>query len=444
MGSSFRRPPRARNGLWALALGACVAHADPDLVRRSQDLVQRGQAAAAYQLLQAEESRWAGDVNFDVAFAIAANEAGQFPRAIIALERVLAVQPGHQRARAEMGRALYGVGDVKAARTLLTESREKGFISVAGETIDQLLHSIDRIEAEGQSSWRGWIEFAIGDDTNINSSPGLSNVAVPAYGGSILAINPGGTGQRGHYAMLGGGLSGRYVLDPRWSLIGNASARAHLYEGANNRFDTRQFDVNTGVSYRVERDEYALAIQAGTYDIDYARARDHSGLVAEWTHRFDGFRQFNAYVQLSRLIYPAQRIADADRRIVGFTYAHLTRGGMWTYGGAYGGEERALDGSVPHLGHRVLGLRGGIQVPVTPAIGGFASGGYEWRRFGGADPLFLENRRDRQFNVALGLSWVPARDWRVTPQWSLADTHSNVPLAKYRKRAVSLAVRKEF
>src|SRR5262249_34036864 len=67
------------------------------------------------------------------------------------------------------------------------------------------------------------------------------------------------------------------------------------------------------------------------------RVRDHLGLVGEWTHLLDGFRQFNIYFQSGRLSYPTQPVADVDRTVVGGAFAHQTAEGGWGYGGVLGG-----------------------------------------------------------------------------------------------------------
>ena len=413
-------------------------------IKEVQEAQATGTAAQQFERMAAQEVEKAGDPAFDLAFGIAANEAGQFTRAIFALERVLTVQPGNERARAELGRALYGVGDNKAARALLSESKDKGFTAVAGETIDQLLHAIDRVEAEGRSSAKGYVETTAGWDSNINSAPGLTNVAVPAYGGSVLAVDPSGTKKKGWYGAWTAGASGRLVLGPRLSLIGTGIARRQDYARANANLSSWQIDLSAGGSYRVERDEYTLALQTGSYAIDNDRVRDHTGLVGEWTYRYDGFRQFNMYFQTGRLTYPQSHSADTNRHVVGFTYAHLTPKGLWAYGGAYTGVENTVNAGFEHLGHHLMGARGGLQFPVAESLGAFLSAGWEKRRYNGIDPLFLRFRRDIQFNASAGLSWVPGPYWRFTPQIVWANTSSTVPLAKYHKIAGSVAVRREF
>lgn len=283
-----------------------------------------------------------------------------------------------------------------------------------------------------------------GWDSNINSAPGLSSVAVPAYGGAVLAVDPSGTRRSGAYLGWTAGASGRLVLGPRWSLIGTAMARGQFFGDGNRDSNNAQTDINAGASYRVEREEYSLVVQGGTYLVGGSRARDNLGLVGEWTYRFDGFRQFNAYFQTGKLVYPSQHVADANRHVVGMTYAHLTAKGLWSYGGVYVGKEIVDDATAQHLGHQLVGLRAGLQYPLFESVGAFASGGYERRRYSALDPLFNVIRVDRQVNFAVGLSWVPAPYWRITPQVSWVKTDSSVPLGEYSKKAFALAVRREF
>ena len=414
-------------------------------MRQAQAATAQGQPAEAFRLLAPLEVQRAGDPDFDLALGMAANAAGDYPRAILALERVVNVLPENTQARSELGRALFGVGDRKTARMLLSEGKIEGVPLVAGEPIDQLLQAVDRVDALGRSSYRAYAELSMGDDSNVNAGPALRNVAVPAFGGSLVDIQPSGVQAAARYANLGAGFSGRYVLrDPRWSLIGNANANARRHSSAGRPFDFVQFDVNGGVSYRVERHEYTMAVQAGIYDIDRARVRRSSGAVAEWIYRFDGFRQFSIYGQFGRLDYPQQPLADVRRNVVGVTYAQIARTGLFGYGGVYVGRETERSAAAAHLGHALVGMRGGLQRPLNSALAIFSAFSYERRRFGGEDPLFLLQRVDRQSNLSFGLSWVPFAGWRVTPQFSWARTGSSVPLADYRQRVISLAVRKEI
>jgi tetratricopeptide (TPR) repeat protein len=422
-----------------------LAHAEVDaLVSNARTLLDQSQAQKAFDLLEPQEAARAGDPDFDTVLGIAANETGQYTRAVFALERVLAVQPGNSRARAELGRALFSVGDTKASRQVLLETKQDNIPAEAAATIDQFLQAIDRTEEAARSSVKPFIEASIGYDTNINSGPGNPNVAVPAFGGLIFTLNSAGVETKDAFASLGGGLSARYVVDPRWSLIGNVYGNARV-NAKYNDFNTGQVDLNFGASYRYDKHEFSGVVQAGTYTVAGSRARDQQGLVGEWTYRIDGFRQWSSYIQWGDLSYPGQSLRDATRTVIGTSYAHAFRdSNIVVFGGAYIGTEKERASGVPQLGHDLVGLRTGIQKTLSDTLALFGSLAYEDRKYGGADPLFLVTRHDQQWNLNLGLNWVPAKLWRVTPQLALTSVKSNVVISDYNRSLFSVTVRRDF
>lgn len=423
---------------------AGLAHAEVDaLVKDARALLEKGQAKAAFDLLEPAETPRAGDPDFDTVLGIAANETAQYTRAVFALERVLSVQPENSRARAELGRALFAVGDTQGSRRLLMETKGEKIPPEAALTIDQFLQAIDRAEEAGRSSVRTYVEGSLGNDTNINSGPAGASIAVPAFGGLIFALNNSGIKTRDGFAAVGAGVSGRYVMAPRWSLIGNLSANVRG-NFQYNAFNTRQVDANAGASYRFDKNEFTGVVQVGSYDVNAMRARDQAGLVGEWTYRPDGYRQWNSYLQWGRLAYPGQSIRDVDRTVVGTSYAHSFRTGLLVFGGGYLGLEDTKASGVPHLAHRLVGLRAGAQQALSPDVALFGSAGYEQRNYRGPDPLFLVTRRDRQTSLNLGLNWVPGKFWRVTPQLTYLSVKSNVPVSDYNRALFSVTLRRDF
>ncbi len=423
---------------------ASQAHAEVDaLVVNARSLLAAGQAQQAFDLLAPLETPRAGDPDFDTVLGIAANETGQFTRAVFALERVLAVQPENSRARAELGRALFSVGDTRASRRVLLEAKRENIPQGAADTIDQFLQAIDRTEEAARSSVRPYLEASFGMDTNINSGPSNANIAVPAFGGAIFTLTPAGVKIRDDYLAVGGGLSGRYVVDPRWSLIGNFSGNQR-YNGTNGNFNTGQLDVNGGASYRYEKHEFSGVAQVGTYSVNGSRIRDQQGLVGEWTFRPDGFQQWSTYLQWGKLSYPGQSIRDANRSVLGTSYAYAFRDGLLVFAGGYFGREKEISSAFPQFGHKLVGLRVGAQKSLREELAVFGSVALENRQYGGPDPLFLMNRHDRQVNLNLGMNWVPAKFWRVTPQLSLTSVKSNVAISDFSKNVLSVTVRRDF
>jgi outer membrane protein len=414
-----------------------------DLVRQARALLEKGQAKQAFDLLEPQEAKRAGDPDFDTTLGIAANDSEQHTRAVFALERVLSVQPENSRARAELGRALFSVGDNVAARKVLQETKRDNIPSEAAATIDQFLQAIDRSEEAAKSSLKFYVETSLGHDSNINGGPGNSSVAVPAFGGLVLTLGAANVSTADTFGTLGVGLSARRVLDPRWSVLANVSVNAREH-GKFRTFNTFQLDGNLGASYRYDKHEFTAAVQAGSFYVDGTRVRDQSGLVGEWTYRPDGENQWTSYLQVGSLSYPTQAARNADRTVLGGSYAHNFRSGLLLFGGAYTGTEKHKLGSLPHLGHRLWGIRTGSQLSLSEFVSAFAALSYENRKYGGPDPLFLVTRQDNQYNLNLGLNWVPAKSWKVTPQVSYTSVKSNVAISDFRRSAFNVTLRKDF
>ncbi len=436
------------SGSLVLALLYNQAHAVVDTaVVEARTLIERGQAQQAFDLLAPLEAPRAGDPDFDTVLGIAANETGQFTRAVFALERALSVQPDNARARAELGRALFAVGDNRASRRVLLETKQADIPKGAADTIDQFLQAIDRSEEAARSSVRPFLEAGFGYDTNVNSGPGNANVAVPSavpfIGGLVFTLAPGAVKTSGSFASLGGGISGRYVVDPRWSLIGNISGTTRA-NSKSSQFDTTQVDLNAGASYRYDKHEFSGVYQAGSYRVDGSRLRDQQGVIGEWTYRPDGFQQWSTYLQWGRLSYPGQSLRDANRTVLGTSYAHAFRDGLLIFAGAYAGSEKERASGVQQFGHTLAGLRVGAQKSLRDDFAVFGTLSYEDRDYGGQDPLFLVTRHDRQTTLNVGFNWIPAKYWRVTPQLSLSTIKSNIVISDFNKTVLGVIVRRDF
>jgi outer membrane protein len=434
-----------------LALAASAAFFSPTVwavvdapVREAMEAINAKQAQKAFDLLSPLEATRSGDPDYDSALGIAANETGQFARAIFALERVLAVQPGNARARAELARAMFAVGDTANARKLLEETKAEGVPESIGRTIDEFLQAIDKVDEAGRSSAKIHVEAGIGYDSNVNSGPSSNSFAVPLLGPGLVTLLPAGQKKEASYFHLGAGISGRAILAPRWSLIGNANVSLRKHGNSASAFDIEQIDGSAGVSYREERNEFSGVLNLGQTAIGGSTLRQIKGMTGEWTHRPDGTRQWGTYLQVSNLDYPSQPIRDARRAVLGTSYAKQLSSGMIYYAGGYAGRESIKNSAFPHLGHRLVGLRGGLQMPLSSQWSLFTSASLENRKYGGIDPLFLTTRNDTQLDLNVGASWRITDKWRVTPLLSFNRSNSNIIVNDSSKTAFSVTARRDF
>ncbi len=436
-------PNRWTRVVLAALLAACSASAFSDeLTDRARSLLTQRQAKQAYELLLPQESSRAGDPEYDYLLGIAALDAGEYERAVFALERVLAVQPDNHLARAEIARAYLALGEADTAKREFEAVRRQPIPADARATIDKFLSAIAATEI---TQVAGYIELGAGYDTNVNSATGSTQIALPILPGISFVLDPTSRQRADTFSALSGGVSVTHKVAPEWAIVGGASAAGKLHEDEKN-FDTLTLDANLGGRWTRGKNAVTVGAQWQSFELDWARFRESRGVIGQWQHNYDEARQATVFGQHSQLRYPSQTIRNADRDVVGVAYGQALAMAYTpvVFGSAYGARERELSAGVPHLGHTALGARIGGQARLGAGWSVFANASYERRRYGGPDPVFLETRTDRQTDVGGGASYLFRPGTTLVGQVNHTDNRSNIDLNRFKRTVVSFAVRFSF
>lgn len=424
----------------AATSGAALGDALTEAARR---LLEQGRAQQAYALLLPQESARAGDLEFDYLLGIAANDTGEHERAVFALERVLAQQPGNALARAEIARAYLALGEREAARRELEAVRTQPIPAEAKAAIERFLAAARAAET---TRLDGYLELGLGYDSNVNAATSAAQIALPALGGIIATLDPAFTRRGDAFGILAGGANLTRRLSEIWALVASAGAAARLHPD-ENRFDQLSLDASLGARWSRGRDAVTLAGQLQSFELDYARYRELAGLVAQWQHSYDAARrQASLFGQYSQLRYPTQSVRDADREVLGVAYgrALAARFAPVVFGSAYGGRERELAAGVAHLGHELWGLRLGGQLALGGGWSLAGAAAYEERRYGGPEPIFLDVRKDRQTDVSAALSYLLRARTTVSAQLAHTENRSNIPLNRFERSVATVSLRFAF
>jgi len=415
------------------------------LIEQAKALLQKKDAKGAYALLEPHESQRAGDTEFDFVFGLAALDAGQPSRAVFALERVLALQPDNALARAEIARAYFQLGERDVAKEAFQAVQKMDVPSEAQATIQKFLGAIEQIEATERTQVKSYVELGVGYDSNVNSATSASQVAVPLFGGAIFTLTSQSVQNHDTYTSLGAGLNVRHPVDRELALFGGAVLNKRV-NSSEDRFDTGYSDLNAGVAFTRNKNVITGALQANNYYVDNNRFRDAYGATVQWQYNHDARNQSTLFGQYTDLQYPGQDVRDAKRYVVGAAYAHALTGDLQPvfYVGAYGGQERERAAGVPHLGHDLVGIRLGGQIRPSSSTTLFVNASAERRDYGGADPFFLVTREDKQYDLRIGVNYVPAKAWVVSPLLSVVRNKSNVAINDFRREMLGVTLRREF
>lgn len=431
--------------LLAAALFAYTLVAGADAVTdRAQALLKRSDARAAYELLLPLEAQRAGDPEYDYLLGIAALDAGDHERAVFALERVLALQPDNLRARAEIARAYYQMGERDTAQREFEAVRARGVPPEVRDTIDRFLSAI---ESSRTTRFNAYVEIAAGHDSNVNGATAQGQVAVPFFGGAVFQLAPGAQRMSDSFNSLGAGFSFGTEFAPQWSLVGGVSYYGK-YNHDETLFDTQTYDGSLGVRWARDANAVTGVLQAQTYSVDDRRYRDSIGGTLQWQHSLSQSRQVSLFLQHAALSYPdpTQSIRDARRSIAGAGIANAFGGELApvVFASVYGGEEQPDEELVPHLGHKLVGVRVGAQATLASGVVMFGNLSAEQRKYGGDDPLFLVRREDRQYDATIGVNYTLAPKWSLRPQVSHTDNRSNIEINRFKRTVAQVGLRRDF
>ncbi len=435
---------RWRAGLVAVfVLVFSTAFAQDATLDRARALIQQKQGAAAYQLLEPLEQQRAGNPEYDYLLGLSAIDAGQYTRAVFALERVLAVQPDHPQARAEIARAYFIMGENKAARQEFESVRRNRPPEAVAITIDQFLTALYARERSRRSGVTAFLEAGIGVDSNANAATSVSSFAIPALAGLTFTLAPAAREQEDNFLSLAGGAFGRYALNNTWSVLGNATFDQRM-NADHDEFNTGTVNGSVGVTRVDELNELTFAVQGQTYTVDQEQFRNALGGVAQWRRNITRRDQATVYVQYARLTYPDIDIRDADRTVIGAAWAHSYGGLTAAFASVYGGREEPVEDNVPHFGHDLWGARLGGQLGFGSRFILSATASYENREYGGPDPLFLETRHDKEAQLRLAANYLIDPNWTAIAALTMADVRSNIVINEYDRQIFAVSLRYDF
>jgi tetratricopeptide (TPR) repeat protein len=423
-----------------------LASAEDGILQRAKTLVENGKAPEAYALLSSLEEQRSGEPDFDYLLGVAALDSGQPGRAVFALERVLAVNPAHTLARAEIARAYFVLGERKTAKQEFQSVLKENPPEQVNQAINKYLSAIDK-EQSDHTKFSAFLEFALGYDSNANSSTGSQQIAIPAFGGLVFTLDPKATKLSSNFSNLGAGIGFTHPISQNISLFGAVKGYQHInLKSEAEQFDTSTIDASLGASIKNNRDLYTVAIQDNDFSLNSDGYRRAYGLIGQWQRTIDNSNQVSAFLQASRLEYPKQSIRDADRYVAGVGYGHAFSGDYLPvlFVSGYLGTEDERHSGVPQLGNDLYGVRVGGQLTYNPKTIVSGSASYEHRDYGGQEPLWLVSRTDKQFDASIGVKYMPASFFSINPQFSYTHNDSTVPIDNYNRYTFSVTLRRDF
>jgi hypothetical protein len=433
-------------GVAALCAAALAQAAPADDIR---GLLEQGRSAEAYALGQKHPEEL-GKPDFDFYYGIAATDSGHAGEGVLAFERYVVQFPDNVRARLELARAYFVLGEmVRAREEFENVSRRKPPADVQA-TIDRFMDSIRAQESRYTPTANLWLEAGGGYDSNVNSGVGNGLVAVPALGNLQLQLAQAGVKSGSGFGWLAGGAQGSLPVAPGVALLGGVQ-----FDGKFNSdsFD-RQFDQGNlgawgGVSVIKDRDLWRATASYSTLSVDYNRFRNVGALGGEWHRQVDELNTASVFAQYARMEYPSSPVRDSDFYALGAgwrrAFTHRLQPVVQVQGLVGREKNDASPGPVrDDLSRDLYTLRAGVSLTPAPAWGVSAGLNYTRSDFRANDPLFLQTRKDDYYGVDATVSYRWSRQLSIRGEYTWSDNRSNLALYKYDRSVIAVKVRYDF
>lgn len=427
----------------AVALGASTAAfaAVDATVRDADQLVRSNRSAEAYRLLAPLATTRAGDPDFDYVLGLAAVDSGRPAEAIIALQRVLALQPTNAQARAELARAYALAGDADTARREFdTVVGDPSLPDPVRQRFNGILSQLDRTISGGGTDLTGFVEASAGYDSNVNSATAQSSLVIPLFAGLGAASLSGSAVETSDsFGRLDAGASVIHGLSRQARVFGSVlgSVKENLDD---DLFDQASLTGTGGYAYTtVSRKVISGSVQAQGFWLSGSRYRDSFGGTAQVTVPLAGGSALSLAGQYFKVKYPGDPLRDGDRFVGGASYA-------WRQGvvSLQAGKETTDDAAGDQFSNRFVGANASYEYPLSGAMTVVGSLGGEVRKYEAADPLFLATRKDEQIDAVLGLRVRVRERLILKPQVTYTSNASNIALYDYDRVTAAVTLRAEF
>jgi hypothetical protein len=436
---------------WGAFLASALTLACSSAIAATADdvrtLVEQGKSAEANALGKSNPDEL-GKPEFDFYFGIAAIDSGNAGDGVLALERYVVQFPGNDRARLELARGYFVLGELLRAREEFETVARKNPPPSVQATIDRFLDSIRSQETRYTATTNLWVEAGVGYDSNVNSGVGNGVVSVPALGNLQLQLAQAGVKSGDSFMSLAGGGQVSFPVAPGVALQGGLQFDGKFQ---SNDFD-RQFDqMNVaafgGVSVIKDHDLWRANASYTSLQVDYRTFRNVAALGGEWHRQLDELNTLSAFGQYARMDYPGSPVRDADFYAIGVGYRHAFVHALQPVMQLQGliGQERNNASPVrSDLSRDLYTLRAGVSLTPAPKWGVSVGGSYTKSQFKGPDTLFLVARNDDFYGVDAGVSYRWDKQITIKAEYSHSENQSNIPLYKYDRDLLAVKLRYEF
>lgn len=409
---------------------------------RMMQLLKQGKMVEVYRLGLKHVFNEGGNADFDFAFGIAAVRVGRPGRAIFALERVLWRQPDNHRARLELARAQFDLGNLGSARDEFLEVLEHNPPENVRKNVEIYLAKIKQRERSLGTRFRTYVEGAYVYDTNLNAATSSSEVAVPALG--WVTLDPGSTAQSGSAYDLKAGFDMEMLMSKRSALFGGLTATSRTVP-QDETLSTLSVDVSGGLMFGSKKKRFRLPGQVSQLNVAGQAYRQMAFAGMDYTVASSVTDGYSVFAQTGLMSYPTQTERNVLLGIVGGSWTHRfgSKGHSISLSGHYGQEQNS-NAAYPQWGRNYYGVRSELQWRLGATDSLYANVSYQLATHGAPDPVFIVTREDQLIQFNGGWKRKVGKSTVLEAKASYTSNNTNIDIYTYNRTQVSLGAKYQF
>ena len=405
-------------------------------------LLERGNAAEAYSLGAAHPGLL-GQPVFDFYFGIAAIDSGHAGEGVLALERYVINFPGNARARLELARGYFVLGEDARASEEFDRILKTDPPAATRANIERFMDAIRSRQSLYMATAGFFIEAGYGYDSNTNGGVSNAGINLPIFGNVV--VNASGVKAGSGFSWLAAGGQASKPVAPGVAVFAGGQVDGK-FNNANNQFDQQNLAASAGLTYFRNKNLYRFTVSHSEITVDDNRFHNANGIAGEWHRQLDELQTVSPFAQYAQLRYAGFNTPrDADLYVLGLGYRKSFIGNWQPLFTASidGGQEHDIRGR-PDLGRDLYGGRLALSLTPAPKWALSIGGTYQKSRYQGQDILLLTSRNDDYYALDVTASYAYARNFSIRAELLISKNDSNISLYEYRRDVIALKARYDF
>lgn len=442
-----------------LAAPVAPAWANPEVIENGRRLLNQSNPKQAYAELIKHEAELAGNIDYDYLLGVASLDSGKIDDAIVAFERVLAINPNHAGAQMDLARTYFMAGSYDLAEAAFKQLADSNPPAIAKQTINRYLEAIENRKRQTTAGWSGYAELGIGYDTNITGVPSDFGAAAQQSFG-IIGIEATGNSvaRKAAFGNASGALEYHLPLSRGWSIFAGGEGKFRGYKGESS-FNSVTAEGRAGGAYNDGPVQWRFLGSYQGFDQDGEAPGDPkptndrrtANAQGEWKYQFDTRSQVGAGLNYTEVRFPTNDVEDFDQVMLNVSWLRSfeTKGVPLVYLGAFITDDKAvnkLDDGVTDKSKNLAGVRSYVQYSLSPTLNVFNGLGFVYRKDKDsyARATEVETGRDKFIEFLLGVNWQFRKSCAVRTQYVYTKNNSNISIYDFDRNEVSTAVRCEL